>query len=66
MKVKYDAEADILMFILRNAFPVNAISEPGGVIVSYDENDEPVSIEILNASKRKLFNPQDLMLTIAT
>ena len=45
------------MFMLRDWFPVNAISEPGGVIVSYDENDEPVSIEVLNASKRKLFNP---------
>lgn len=66
MKVKYDAEADILMFMLRDGFPVNAISEPGGVIVSYDENNEPISIEIINASKRKMFNPQDLMLTIAT
>ncbi|MDB9519045.1 DUF2283 domain-containing protein [Roseofilum reptotaenium CS-1145] len=66
MKVKYNAEADILMFILRDGFPINAISEPGGVIVSYDENDEPLSIEVLNASKRKMFNPQDLMLTIAT
>ena len=66
MKVKYDAEADILIFILRDAFPANAISEPGGVIVSYDENDEPVSIEFLNASKRQLLNPQELMLTIAT
>ena len=66
MKVKYDAEADILIFILRDAFPANAISEPGGVIVSYDETEEPVSIEVLNASKRQLFNPQDLILTIAT
>lgn len=66
MKVKYDAEADILIFILRDAFPTNAISEPGGVIVSYDETDEPVSIEFLNASKRQLFNPQELILTIAT
>ncbi|MCC3408902.1 MAG: DUF2283 domain-containing protein [Microcoleus sp. PH2017_10_PVI_O_A] len=66
MKVKYDAEADILIFILRDAFPVNAISEPGGVIVSYDETEEPVSIEFLNASKRQLFNPQELILTIAT
>ena len=65
MKFKYDAEADILMFMLGDRFPVNAISEAGGVIVSYDENDEPVSIEVLNASKRKLFNPQDLMLAIA-
>ena len=66
MKVKYDAEADILIFILRDVFPANAISEPGGVIVSYDETEEPVSIEFLNASKRQLFNPQELILTIAT
>jgi len=66
MKVKYDAEADILIFIFRDTFPANAISEPGGVIVSFDENDEPVSIEFLNASKRQLLNPQDLTLTIAT
>ncbi|MEG4444612.1 DUF2283 domain-containing protein [Microcoleus sp. AT9_B5] len=66
MKVKYDAEADILIFILRDALPANAISEPGGVIVSYDETEEPVSIEFLNASKRQLFNPQELILTIAT
>jgi len=66
MKVKYDAEADILIFILRDAFPANPISEPGGVIVSYDETDEPVTIEFLNASKRQLFNPQELILTIAT
>ena len=66
MKVKYDAEADILIFIFRDAFPASAISEPGSVIVSYDENDEPVSIEFLNASKRQLLNPQELMLTIAT
>ena len=66
MKVKYDAEADILIFILRDAFPANAISEPGGVIVSYDETEEPVSIEVLNASKRQLFNPQEFILTIAT
>jgi uncharacterized protein YuzE len=66
MVVQYDAEADILIFILRDAAPANAISEPGGVIVSYDEGNEPVSIEFLNASKRQLFNPQDLNLTIVT
>lgn len=66
MKVKYDAEADILIFILGDGFPANAISEPGGVIVSYDENDQPLSIEFLNASKRQLLNPQELKLTILT
>ncbi len=66
MKVKYDAEADILIFILGDGFPANAISEPGGIIVSYDESDRPLSIEFLNASQRQLLNPQELKLTILT
>ena len=64
MNVKYDAEADVLIFIMRDAPPCDAISEPGGVIVSYDENAEPVSIEFLNASKRQLFNPSETMLQV--
>ncbi|MCU0569514.1 MAG: DUF2283 domain-containing protein [Oculatellaceae cyanobacterium Prado106] len=66
MNVKYDTEADILIFILRDALPANAISEPGGVIVSYDESGEPISIELLNASKRQLFNPENPQIAIAT
>lgn len=64
MKVKYDAEADILIFILGDGFPTNAIAEPGGVIVSYDDGDRPLSIEFLNASQRQLLNPQELKLTV--
>ena len=59
MKVKYDPEADILIFIMRDAPPVNAISEPGGVIISYDETGEPISLEFLNASQRELIDPKD-------
>jgi len=66
MNVKYDSDADILIFVLRDAFPANAISEPGGVIVSYDETGEPISIEFLNASQRQLFNPQETKLIIYT
>ncbi len=66
MKVKYDAESDILMFIMLDQPPSNAISEPGGVIVSYNESNEPVSIEFLNASQRQLFNPAEMNLTILT
>jgi len=51
---------------LRDAIPANAISEPGGMIVSYDETGEPVSIEFLNASKRQLFNPKETNLIIYT
>ena len=47
MKVKYDAEADILIFILQDDLPYDAISEQGGVIVSYKEVQETVSIEFL-------------------
>jgi uncharacterized protein YuzE len=64
MKVKYDRESDILIFLLKEEPPVNAVSEPGGVIVSYDDNDEPVSIEFLNASKRQLFNPEETNIVI--
>ncbi len=64
MKVKYDPQADILMFIFRDVPPVNAISEPGDVIISYDETDEPISLEFLNASQRELINPEDTALTI--
>jgi uncharacterized protein YuzE len=66
MKVKYDAEADILIFIMLDRPPANAIAEPGGIIVSYSDTNEPVSIEFLNASKRQLFNPAEMNLTIST
>jgi uncharacterized protein YuzE len=66
MKVKYDAESDILMFIMLDQPPSNAISEPGGVIVSYNDNNDPISIEFLNASQRKLFNPAEMNLKILT
>ena len=64
MKIKYDQETDILMIILRDTFPVNAISEPGGVIISYDETDEPISLEFLNASQRNIIDPEEIALTI--
>lgn len=66
MKVHYDAESDLLMFIMLDQPPSNALSEPGGVIVSYYNDNEPISIEFLNASQRKLFNPAEMSLTILT
>ena len=64
MKIKYDKETDILMIILRDTFPVNAISEPGGVIISYDETDEPISLEFLNASQRNIIDLEQIAFTI--
>jgi hypothetical protein len=46
--------------------PCQRDTEPGGVIVSYHETEEPLSIEFLNASKRHLFDSQNLQLTIST
>ena len=65
MKIKYDQQTDILTIILRETFPVNAISEPGGVIISYDETDEPITLEFLNASQRNIIDPEEMTLTIA-
>ncbi len=64
MKIKYDPEADVLILILREDPPVDAIEEPGGVIVSYGEDGEPVSVEFLNASARHLIRPGELNVTI--
>jgi uncharacterized protein YuzE len=52
MKVNYDAESDILMIILRDQPPSNAIAQPGCIIVSYNDNHEPLSIEVLNGADR--------------
>lgn len=54
MRIRYDPEADVLLLILRDEPPVDAVEEPGGIIVSYGESGEPVSVEFLNASARHL------------
>ncbi|MCK6468141.1 MAG: DUF2283 domain-containing protein [Candidatus Brocadia sinica] len=64
MRIKYDSEADVLLFILRDDPPVDAIEEPGGVIVSYGEDGEPVSVEFLNASVRRLIQSGEVSITL--
>ena len=32
MRVKYDSEADVLLVVLRDSSPVDAVEEPGGVL----------------------------------
>ena len=66
MKVRYDEDSDILFLILRDDPPVDAIEEPGGVIVSYGEDGEPVSVEFLNASIRKLIRSVEVSVTLQT
>jgi uncharacterized protein YuzE len=66
MKIRYDSEADILILVLRDDPPVDAIEEPGGVIVSYGEDGEPVSVEFLNASIRRLIRSGEVSVTLQT
>jgi uncharacterized protein YuzE len=66
MKIRYDHEADVLLLVLREDPPVDAVEEPGGVIVSYGEDKEPVSVEFLNASLRRLVVPGEVSVTIQT
>ena len=64
MKIRYDKESDVLFLILRDDPPVDAIEEPGGVIVSYGEDGEPLSVEFLNVSTRQLLLPNEIGVAI--
>lgn len=64
MRVKYDPEADVLVLILRDEPPVDSAEEPGGVILSYGGDGQPVSVELLNASSRKLVTAGELSVTL--
>jgi len=66
MRIRYDSEADVLVLILHDDPPVDAVEEPGGVIVSYREDGEPVSVEFLNASARQLVQPGEVSVTLQT
>lgn len=63
-RIRYDPEADVLIFILRNEPPVDAVEESGGVIMSYGEDGEPVSVEFINASARGLVERGEVSITL--
>ena len=64
MNIRYDSEADVLLLLLREAAPVDAIEEPGGVVVSYGEDGQPVSVEFLNAASRHLISSGQVSVTL--
>jgi uncharacterized protein YuzE len=66
MQIRYDPESDVLLVVLREEPPVDAVEEPGGVIVSYGEDGEPVSVEFLHASARQLIRPGEVSVTLQT
>jgi len=45
---------------------VDALEEPKGIIISYGEDGDPVSVEFLNASARGLIKPYELQVVLQT
>ncbi|MEJ2265102.1 MAG: DUF2283 domain-containing protein [Anaerolineales bacterium] len=66
LRVRYDSESDILLFVVRDEPPVDALEEPGGVIISYGQDGKPVCVEFLNASARQLVQPGEVSVTLQT
>ena len=66
IKIKYDAETDILTIILKDDAPVDAIEESGGIIVSYNEKEEPISIEFLNVSAKRILQKGEFNVILQT
>ncbi len=64
MKITYDPEADVLCLILRDDPPVDAIEEPEGVVISYGADEEPVSIEFMDAAARNLTPADEVSVTV--
>jgi len=64
MKIRYDSEADILLLLFSDEPPVDAVEEGGGVVISYAENGDPVSLEFLSASARRLILPDEVSVLI--
>jgi len=52
------------MVVLRDLPPVDAVEEPGGVIISYGEDGEAVSVEFLHASVRNLIRTGEISVTL--
>ncbi|OGG46588.1 MAG: hypothetical protein A3F84_06585 [Candidatus Handelsmanbacteria bacterium RIFCSPLOWO2_12_FULL_64_10] len=66
MRIRYDPEADVLLFVLRDDPPADAEEASGGVVISYGEDGEPVSVEFLNASARHLIRAGEVSVTLQT
>lgn len=66
MRIRYDTEADVLLMLLSEEPPVDAVEEPGGVIVSYGEDGDPVSVEVLEASSRRFLQDGAFRVTVET
>lgn len=64
MRIRYDEASDILILHLRDKPPTDAVEEPGGVVVSYGADGQPVSVEFLNATAHGLVKAGHLSITL--
>lgn len=49
MKSRYDAESDILYLLIKEGNIKNTVEVSEDMFIEYDENDEPVGIELWRA-----------------
>ena len=50
-EIKYDDEADVITIILGEEGKISHAEEVGDIIVHFDEDEKPLFMEILKASK---------------
>ncbi len=66
MRFKYDPESDILLIGISDDPPVDALEEPGGVIISYGKQGNPVTIEFRNATVKNLIKQGEVNISFQT
>lgn len=54
--IKYDADADVLVFKVREGALVDEEMLDNDVVLGYDEEGKIVSVEVLDASRKGLLN----------
>ena len=62
-KINYESEADILMWEITNQ-PIDYAKDIGNVVVHFSKDNNPVLIEILEASKflfKKQFDTENII-----
>lgn len=52
-RFRYDAESDVLLFIVSESGKLSHAEEIGDIVVHLGENGEPLFLEVLNASKKR-------------
>jgi len=50
-RLKYDAESDVLMFIVSESGQLSHAEEMGDIVIHLAKTGEPIFLEVLNASK---------------